>query len=122
MMVSPEARNSSIRMYQGPMLIRPAAARARSRGLGLRPDLEVVVDHRHLPVQHEVGVAGVGLEQGEQGVEHVDQIQAKVLVGLVPFAVPVGVRDDGDAAGCHVRQTMACGGSPDSRAGAPSRR
>ena len=30
-MVSPEDRNSSIRMYHGPMLTRPAAANARNR-------------------------------------------------------------------------------------------
>ncbi len=78
--------------------------------LGFGPDLEVVVDDGHLAVQHEVRVAGVGLEQGEERVEHVHQIEPEVLVGLVPFPVPVRVRDDGDAAVCHVCQTMACGG------------
>ncbi len=96
----------------------PAGRRQRPQArFGLRSHFEVVVDHRHLAVQHEVGVAGVGLEQGEQGVEHVDQIEPKLLVGLVPFAVPVRVRDDGDAARCHVRQTMACGGSRTGRGG-----
>ena len=31
MMVSPDTRNSSMRMYQGPTVIRPAAARAARR-------------------------------------------------------------------------------------------
>ena len=109
-----------MRMYQGPMLIRPAAARARRRCFGLGAHFEVVVDHRHLSVQHEVAGSWRRTRAGEQGVEHVDQIEAKVLVGLVPFAVPVGVRDDGDAAGCHVRQTMACDGRRTGRAPAPT--
>ena len=52
-------------MYQGPTLNRPAAASARSAALGLGPHLEVVVDDRHLAVEHEVRVAGVPLEQGD---------------------------------------------------------
>jgi hypothetical protein len=37
------------------------------------PQLEVVVDHRHLSVEQEAGVGGVGLETGEQFVEDVDE-------------------------------------------------
>ena len=77
--------------------------------LGLGPHLEVVVDHGHLPVEHEVGVAGVALEQGEQRVDQLHQGEAEVLVGLVPFPVPVRVRNDGNPAGGHDRQTMTCG-------------
>ena len=75
--------------------------------LGLRAHLEVVVDHGHLPVEHEVGIAGVALEQRDQGVDQVHQGQAEVLVGLVPFPIPVRVRNDGNAAGGHDRQTTA---------------
>ncbi len=75
----------------------------------LGPHLEVVVDDGHLPVQHEVGIAVVGFEQLQKDVEHVDQIQAKLLVGLVPLTVPVSVRHDCDATGCHARHTMTSG-------------
>ena len=95
----------------GPHADPPGRGQGPQPRFGLRPHFEVVVDHRHLAVQHEVGIAGVGLEEREQCVEHVHQIEPKLLVGLVPLAVPVRVRDDGDAARCHVRQTMACGGS-----------
>ena len=78
----------------------------------LRPYLEVVVDHGHLPVEHEVGVAVVGFEKGHQRIEHVDQIEAELLVRLVPLAVPMGVGNDNDSSGCHGHQTttsMAAG-------------
>ena len=39
-------------------------------------------------------------------VDQLDQRQAEVLVRLVPFPVPMGVRHDGDATGGHDRQTM----------------
>ena len=88
------------------------AARGRQRpqpSLGLGANLEIVVHHRHLPVQHEVRIAGVPLEQGEQGVDQLHEAEAEVLVGLVPFPVPVCVRNDGNPAGGHDRQTMTCG-------------
>ena len=67
--VSPETRNSSIRMYQGPMVSRPGGGQGPEAVLGLRADLEVVVDHGHLAVEQEAGVGGVALHQGEQVVE-----------------------------------------------------
>ena len=73
-----------------------AARRAQPR-LGLGADGEVVVDHRHLPVEQEVGVGRVALELGQQLVEQVDEPQPERLVRRVPLAVPVGVRDDVDA-------------------------
>ena len=72
------------------------AASARRRGLGLGAHREVVVDHRHLPVEQEVGVGRVGLELGEQLVEQVDQPQPERLERRVPLPVPVGVGDDVD--------------------------
>ena len=53
-MVSPEARNSSMRMYQGPMLTLPGGRQGTETPLGLGPHLEVVVDDGHLAVEHEV--------------------------------------------------------------------
>ena len=62
----------------------------------LGPDLEVVVDHRHLPVEEEPGVGGVALEQGDEPVEHLHEPQPEALVRLVPLPVPVGMGHDGD--------------------------
>ena len=67
---------------------------AAQHRLGLGAHGQVVVDHRHLAVEQEVGVGRVGVEAGEQVVEQVDQAQAEGLVRLVPLAVPVGVGDD----------------------------
>ena len=64
--VSPEIKNSSMRTYHGPIVTRPAVARARRRRLGCRAHLQVVVDRRHLPVEQEVGVGGVRLHQVEE--------------------------------------------------------
>ena len=105
-MVSPDARNSSIRMYQGPMVIRPAAVRAAEPGLVLRPDLEVVVDDRHLAVQEEVAVRAVLLHQVEEAVDEPDQLQAEGLVRLVPLPVPVGVGDHRHPAGRPGRRLL----------------
>ena len=64
--------------------------------LVLGTDLEIVVDHGHLPVEEEAGVGRVALEQGDERVEHPHQPQAKGLEGLVPLPVPVSVGDDGN--------------------------
>ena len=88
----------------------PAGGRQRPQPLlGLGTHLEVVVDDRHLPVEHEVGVAGVLLEEGEQVVDQLDEGEAEVLIGLVPFPVPVRVRNDDNPSGGHDRQTMTSG-------------
>ena len=87
----------------------PARGRQRTETpLGFGPYLEVVVDHGHLAVEHEVRIAGVALEERDQGVDQFHQGQAKVLVGLVPFAVPVRVRNDVNPTSGHDRQTMTC--------------
>ena len=51
--------------YQGPSPMRPWTAAAQAL-LGLGPHGQVVVDHRHLPVEQEVGVGRVGLERGSR--------------------------------------------------------
>ena len=76
------------------------------RFLGLGPHLEIVVDDGHLPVEHEVGVAGITLEERDQRVDQLNEGEAEFLVGLVPFPVPVRMRNDGNAAGGHDRHTM----------------
>ena len=89
------------------MLTRPDGGQRPQPLLVLGTHFEVVVDDRHLPVEHEVGVAGVALEQRDQRVDQLHQGEAKVLVGLVPFPVPVRVRNDGNPAGGHDRQTTS---------------
>ena len=81
MMVSPETRNSSIRMYQGPTDRRPAAASARQPCVGLGPHLEVVVDHRQLAVEQEVARRTGRVHQVEQVVDQADQLRRKVWKG-----------------------------------------
>ena len=78
----------------------PAARRQPPQTLfGVRAQSQVVVDHRHLTVEHVAGVGGVGLEARQQLVEQLDQLQAEGLEGRVPLPVPVGVGDDGDRPG-----------------------
>ena len=60
-----------MRMYHGPHRQPPGAGQGPDPLLVLGPDLEVVVDHRHLAVEEEAGVGGVALEQVEQAVEQV---------------------------------------------------
>ena len=63
-------------------------------GLALRADLEVVVDHRGLPVEVEVGEASLG--EVEEAVHHRDQALPEDLERLVPLPVPVGVGHERD--------------------------
>ena len=62
-------------------------------GLGVSPDLEVVVDQRELAVQRKAQPL-VSLEQLEQLVNDLDQRDAKALERPIPLPVPVGVRDE----------------------------
>ena len=100
-MVSPETKNSSMRMYHGPTSTRPAAQRRRSRSFVLGSDLEVVVDDGHLAVEEEALVGRVRLHEVQEPVDELDEAHAERLEGLVPLAVPVRVRDDGDATRGH---------------------
>src|SRR6185295_684148 len=63
--------------------------------LGLRADLEVVVDRGGLTIEREAepGIRGHPLEQL---VDEVDEAHAEHLERLIPLAVPVGVRDEID--------------------------
>lgn len=64
-------------------------------GLALGADREVVIDHRGLPVQVEVGEPAVG--ELEERVHHGDEPGPELREGRVPLAVPVGVRHERDA-------------------------
>ena len=82
---------------------------AAQHRLGLGPDGEVVVDDRHLPVQHEVGVGGVGGHRRQQAVEQVDELHAEGLERPVPLPVPVGVGDDVHGPGHGISLAPASG-------------
>ena len=70
----------------------------------LGPDLEVVLEHDRLAVEMEVLVAGIGVEQIEQPIDERHEPEPELLVGQVPLAVPVRVRDDVDVQ--HGRQSV----------------
>ena len=64
----------------------------------VRPYLQVVLQRHRLPVEHEVPVLGVRVQQVQQRVHHPHQPRAELLERLVPLAVPVRVRDDDECA------------------------
>ena len=66
--------------------------------LVLGSDLQVVVDHGQLSVEQKVPIRAVRLHQVEQVVDEADQLHPVGLERVIPLAVPVGVRDDGDLA------------------------
>ncbi len=59
--------------------------------LPLRPHLQVVLQHDGLPVEHEVAVVGIGIQQRQKLIHHFDQAKAELLEGQVPLAVPMGM-------------------------------
>ncbi len=67
--------------------------RSQSR-LGLGADLEVVVDHGGLPIEHEPPVTRVTLEQFQQLIDELNESQSEGLERRVPLPVPMGMGDD----------------------------
>jgi hypothetical protein len=47
----------------------------------------------------KVGTVVGGIEQNQKAVEHIDPMQAKLLVGLVRLMIPVSAPVDCDATG-----------------------
>ena len=92
-MVSGETTNSSIGTTHGPIPSRPPATAARTAPFRLRPDRQVVVDRRRLPVQPEV-LQPAALQQLEDGIEQPDQPHPPRLERHVPLPVPMGVGHD----------------------------
>ena len=80
---------------QAALLDERADARLRRRS-----QLEVVVDERHLAVEREAEPL-VTLELVERLVEHLDQVRAEDLEGLVPLAIPMGVCNERNSRGRH---------------------
>ena len=54
---------------------------------------EVVGQHTRLPVEVEVAELLVLLHQVEQAIDQLDEQQAELLEGTIPFAIPVGAGD-----------------------------
>ena len=69
---------------------------SRQAGGSLGPHLEVVVDHRGLPVEQEAPGGGILLEQVEEPVEQRHELGPIHLERRVPLPVPVRVRHDRD--------------------------
>ena len=56
--------------------------------------VQVIIEDDGLPIEHEVLEAGVFFQPLQQAIHQVDELEAELLEGLVPLAVPMGVRND----------------------------
>ncbi len=83
----------------------PGAHQLADARLGRRPHLQIVVDHGDLAVEREVQPL-VLLQIVERVVHGVDEVRAKNLERLVPLAIPVGVRDQGDFGRRHAESMV----------------
>ena len=91
---SPLTRNSSGITYHGPIEDAAVLDGAPEPRLLLGPDLEVVLEHDRLAVEMEVRVGRIGVEQIEQPIDQRHEPEAELLVGQIPLAIPVRVRND----------------------------
>src|SRR5581483_3859893 len=55
---------------------------------------QIVFQHNRLPVEIEMPVVGVRFQQVDQEIHHLDEPPAELLERAIPFAVPVGMRND----------------------------
>ena len=78
------------------MRMRPSLDGAPEPRLLLGPDLEVVLEHDGLAVEVEVPVGRIGIEQIQQAIDQRHEPEAELLVGQIPLAIPVRVRNDVD--------------------------
>jgi hypothetical protein len=60
-------------------------------GFALGAQFEIVEQRRGLRIEMEVPVFGLGREDVQQHVHHLDELLANALGGVFPFAVPMGV-------------------------------
>src|SRR5437667_11713462 len=56
--------------------------------------LQIIVENNSLTVKHEIAEILILIENIEQFINSFDEANAKLLKRLVPFAIPVGVRND----------------------------
>ena len=50
--------------------------------------------HDRLPIQHEMLVIRVIIQDDQEIVHEVDELQAELLKGLVPFTIPMRMRNN----------------------------
>jgi hypothetical protein len=70
-------------------------------GFALRSDRQIVLEDDRLPVQHEAAKAGIAVQAVEQFVRQPDEANTELLERLVPFTVPVRMRDESERALSH---------------------
>ncbi len=70
-----------MRTYQGPNDDPARGSEMAQTPLVLGADLEVVVDRRHVAVEEESGIGGVGLHERQQLVHELDQPQLEGAEG-----------------------------------------
>ena len=75
----------------------PAGLNGRAQPrLLLGTDLEVVLEHDRLSIEMEVFVLRVGVEQIQKAIDERHEAQPELLVGQIPLAIPMRMRDDVD--------------------------
>jgi hypothetical protein len=99
------ARKERVRLHvPGARAELTAANPSFERGATFGSDLEVVVEHDCLAVEHEPE-AVVRLREFEHGVDRVDEMATEVFERAVPLAIPVEVRNEKDLALGHTSIT-----------------
>ena len=53
--------------------------------------LQIVLEHDRLPIQHEMLVIRVLIQDDKEIIHQMDELQAELLKGLIPFAIPMRV-------------------------------
>ena len=97
----------------------PAADRTLESRSRLGSDLQVIIDDDRLAVHQETKVR-IRFRQGEQLIPERHELRAKRLEWLVPFAVPMRVRDDVD--GARAGHALLCENEEREPVGSPSDR
>ena len=57
-------------------------------------NLQVVLEHDCLPVKHEKPVIRIVIQDDQEIIHKVDELQAELLEGFIPFAIPVSMRNN----------------------------
>jgi len=53
--------------------------------------LQVIFEYDRLSIQHEMQVIRVRIQDNQEIIHEVDELQAELLEGLIPFAIPMGM-------------------------------
>jgi hypothetical protein len=57
-------------------------------------DVEVILESNRLPIKVKMVKEGLSIEDFDQMVDQIDETHPELLVGKVPFTVPVGMTDN----------------------------